>query len=147
MYIPIFGSKEIEALRVENKRLADKANTLEVQLSVRGRSIDEMRVALRNAEEIADSHEQQIGKLKEIIREKDAEIADLKSRLVEKCIRPCNERGAGRKRKATSEQVQLILSLKMEGKSYRHIASVLSAKYGGNWNKSTVRNAHLSAKN
>ena len=143
----IFSNKEFEALQVENRRLADRINTLEVLSSNRAKSIGEMRTARQNAEEKIEFQNQQIKSLEEIIRKKDSEIDNLKRQLAAAHIHPHNERGAGRKRKATPEQTAIILSLRMEGKSYDQIARILNERFGEDWNKTTVRNTHIAAKN
>jgi len=103
-------------------------------------------MALFNNRELeALQHENQ--KLKQEIENQAAEIAELRRQLETAKIRPHNERGAGRKRKATDEQFLLICSLRLKDKSYNYIARVLAEQYGGKWNKTTVRNTFMAEKN
>ena len=75
-----------------------------------------------------------------------AEIQALKEEIAALQTRPHNERNAGRKRKATPEQIEYILSLSADGHSQVKIAKILTEQTGGKWNKSTVRNIIISAK-
>jgi len=121
----LFSKKELERLQHENNALHDKITSLEARLA-----------------NSFPSH-----KVKEVCQEFNNYIDTLESELSALKNRPRNERGAGRKRKATSEQVALILSLSDEGKSHSAIAKILSTEYNEPWNKTTVRNVVLAAKN
>ena len=77
------------------------------------------------------------------ITELEEEIAVLKSNLP---YRPHNERGAGRKHKATTEQRKYILSLYEQGVSQHQIARMMTERTGGKWNKTTIRNIIIAAK-
>ena len=147
MCLRLFGNKEIESPKLENKRLTEKIETLEARLASQGKSVDEQESALRNAEEVAETSAKYTASLEETIKRKDAEIAEIRGLLTAASIRPHNERVAGRKRKATPEQARLILLLKNHGESYAQIARTLTGLFGGDWNKYTVRNTHLSLKN
>ena len=156
----LFNNKLLETLQAENAELKDKIISLETRLSVKDKllsenitTIDEFekKIELLNAEiekyktkltNTYSSH--QVDKVRQVydnfISELESEIAALKDR-------PHNERGAGRKRKATPEQFAMILSLINQGKSYYSIAKILSTEYNKLWNKTTVRNTVLSANN
>ena len=62
-------------------------------------------------------------------------------------IRPHNERGAGRKHRATSEQREYIISLSYQGISQNKIAGIISNQTGEKWNRTTIRNIIIVAKN
>lgn len=155
----LFNNKELEALQTENDRLRDKITTLEVRLSAKDKAIADMRDEIVNLESQADEYRSVIEKYKtsaanfipfheveKIKRELYGEIQALKSELARPQICTHNERGAGRKRKATQEQVNYILSLHADGCSQMKIAKILTEQSGGKWNKSTVRNIIIAAK-
>jgi len=147
MCLRLFGNKDIESLKLENKRLTEKIETLEACLNSQGKNLEELKSALQKAEEIAEASAKYTASLVETVRRKDAEIAEISGLLTAASIRPHNERVAGRKRKATQEQARMILLLKNEGKSYAQIARTLIDLFGGDWNRFTVRNTHLSVNN
>jgi len=139
--MPIFNNKEIEALQAENTALKDKITTFEVRLSARDKKISECDKTIERlngeiekyqAKLSATFSSHEVNKLQE-------EIAALKKR-------PRNERGAGRKPKATPEQRDYIISLFSQGISQNKIAKIMTEQTGDQWNKTTIRNMIISAK-
>lgn len=61
--------------------------------------------------------------------ELENEVANLKKQI-EKLKPKHNERGAGRKPKATKEEIQQIIELREKGKSYRKIAEKVGLSVG-----------------
>lgn len=156
----LFNNKELDAFQAENNQLKDKIATLEVRLSAKDKAIVEMRsqideMTTQNEEyaatidklKIAASNKISFHEVEKIRQEYLSKISALESRLSATQIRPYNERGAGRKRRATPEQVEQILSLSADGYSQVKIARILTEQTGDNWNKSTVRNIILTANN
>ena len=136
----IFNSKEFEALQAENRRLQSELERLRSRAEFNRATIVSLNQGVENFRE-------HILSLQAIIRDKDDEIEDLNRRLAAASVRPHNERGAGRKQRATPEQAALIHSLRMNGGSYGSIAHALTKQFGGEWNKTTVRNNFMAGKN
>jgi len=159
MIMAFFNNKEFEALQAENDKLKDRIALLEVRLSAKDKAIIEMRsqideLEIQNEEyiaaidklEIAASDKISFHEVEKIRREYLSKISALEEQRSALRIRPHNERGAGRKYKATPEQVEYILSLSADGHSQVKIAKILTEQSGEKWNKSTVRNIIISAK-
>jgi hypothetical protein len=121
----LFNSKEFETLQAENAVLKEKNISLETRLS-----------------DSFSSH-----KVKKVCKLYDDRIAKLEEELAALQNRPHNERGAGRKHKATPEQRAYIISLCSQGISQHQIARIMTERTGGKWNKTTVRNIIIAAKN
>ena len=138
--MPLFNNKELEALQSENRRLQTELEQLQTREDFHRTTILSLNQGVEKLRDHLLSQEQDISA-------KDAEISDLAQRLAAVSTRPYNERGAGRKRKATLEQILLIRSLRMEGKSYGAIARILTEQYGDKWNRATVRNTFIAEKN
>ena len=155
----LFNNKEIDALQTENDKLKDKIALLEVRLATKDKAVMEMRLQIdeletRNEEytatidklEIAASNKISFHEIEKIRREYLSKISALEQQIAALRIRPHNERGAGRKSKATPKQVEYSLSLSADGHSQIKIAEILTGQTGDKWNKSTVRNIIISAK-
>jgi predicted nucleic acid-binding Zn-ribbon protein len=121
----LFNSKEFEALQAENAELKEKITSLETRLS-----------------DSFSSH-----KVKKVCQLYDDQIAKFEEEIAALQNRPHNERGAGRKHKATPEQRDYIVSLFSQGVSQHQIARMMTERTGGKWNKTTVRNIIIAAKN
>ena len=154
-----FNNKEFESLQAENNKFKDRIALLEVRLSAKDKAIIEMRSQIDELEtlneeytatidklEIAASNKISFHEVEKIRREYLSKISALEEQRSALRIRPHNERGAGRKYKATPEQVEYILSLSADGHSQVKIAEILTGQTGNKWNKSTVRNIIISAK-
>ena len=167
----IFNSKELDTLRIENKRLqteleqsqyreemsqstitslnqwAEKFReqllAFEKENGEQAAEIKDLRRQLAAAE--FEAHNERFQEFEQKMIEQAAEIKSLRRQLDDAKKKPRNERGAGRSRKTTPEQVNFILSLRTEGKSYSFIANALTEKYGGKWNKTNVRNAIITS--
>ena len=142
----LFNKKELEALQQENTTAKDKIASLETRIATlrkentrQNAEIEELKAKLKNS---FPSHQ-----VRKVTQDLNNQIIVLEDQLVEFQNRPHNERGAGRKNRATPEQVAYILALSREGKSYNAIAKMLSAEYDTPWNKTTVRNIVLAARN
>ena len=136
----LFNNKGLEVLQTENKRLQTEFERLQCREESYKSTISVLNQGVENFREQLLSFQQET-------EDQAAEIAELRRQLADAKINPHNERGAGRSRKATPEQINLILSLRAEGKSYSYIAHALTEKYGGKWNKTNVRNTVTSEKN
>ena len=124
----LFNNKELaalEALQTENAELQEKIAALEERLSD--------SISSHQVKKIRDIYNKYLDELEE-------EIAALKNR-------PHNERGAGRKHKATPEQREYIISLFSQGISQNKIARMMTEQTGGTWNKTTIRNIIIAGKN
>ena len=121
----LFNNKELEALQAENAEFEDKVAELEARLS---NSLSSAHVKMMYQ------------KFNDYITELEEEIAVLKNR-------PHNERGAGRKHKATPEQREHIISLFSSGISQNKIARMMTEQTGDQWNKTTIRNIIIAGKN
>ena len=74
-------------------------------------------------------------------------ISELEEEIAALQTRPHNERGAGRKHKATPEQREYIISLFSQGISQNKIARMMTEQTGSQWNKTTIRNMIIAEKN
>ena len=77
----------------------------------------------------------------------DKEIDKLEKEIATLKTRTHNERGAGRKHRATPEQREYIISLSTQGVSQNKIAGIMTNQTGAKWNKTTIRNIIITAKN
>ena len=85
--------------------------------------------------------------VKRICLEYEKYIAELEDEIEAiRANRLHNERGAGRKPKATPEQREYILSLASQGISHYQIARIMTKQTGGKWNKTTIRNMVIASK-
>jgi len=167
----LFNNKELEALQIENKQLRTELERARegaafsqsnIEALVRG--TEKLREQLlsfeqKNEEQATEieslhrqlvdaefkAHNERFQGFEQKMIEQAAEIKSLRRQLDDAKKKPRNERGAGRSRKTTPEQVDFILSLRTEGKSYSFIANALTEKYGGKWNKTNVRNAIITS--
>ena len=128
----LFNSKEIESLQAENAELRDKIVHLENEI---------MEYKSKLAKYISPEH------FKKHFQSLSSYATDLEEQIAALENRPHNERGAGRKHKATPEQREHILSLFSSGVSQNKIARILSEQTGVRWNKTTVRNIIIASKN
>jgi len=153
----LFNNKLLETLQIENTELKDKIISLETRLSIKDKVLSENRIAIDELEKQIELLNIEIEKYKfklansfsshqvnKVRQYYDNYISEIESEIAALQNRPHNERGAGRKRKATPEQIEMILSLVNQGKSYYAIAKILSDEYNERWNKTTVRNTVLS---
>ena len=86
--------------------------------------------------------------VKRICLEYEKYIAELEEEIATiKANRSHNERGAGRKPKATPEQREHILSLASQGISHYQIARMITAQTSDKWNKTTIRNMIIASEN
>lgn len=153
------NKQDFEFLQSENEQLQEKASSLEIRLSVKEKGLKEKQKRIAKLEQKVNDLTTKLEKYKpttspnlffhdmENLRQQHAiEIAKLEQKISALQIRPHNERGAGRKPKATSTQRDFILSLFAQGVSQVKIAKILTEQSGDKWNKSTVRNIILRAK-
>ena len=143
----LFNNKEFETLQAENQRLLADIERLRSELKISQDREAFYKSTIMTYEQATENFRQRLLSQEQEITEKDAEIAELTRQLATVSARPHNERGAGRKYRATPEQRALILSLKNDGLGYGSIASILSERYGTAWNKTTIRNTVLAEKN
>jgi len=136
----LFSNKELEALQIENKRLRTELE----RMQCREESYKSTISALNQG---VEKFREQLLSFQRETENQAAEITELRRQLANAKKKPHNERGAGRSRKATAEQINFILFLRAEGKSYDYIAHALTEKYGGKWNKTNVRNTVIAEKN
>lgn len=78
-----------------------------------------------------EEHEKEIALLKAQYENKLTEIKNQHKRLN-------NERGAGRKRKATKEVIRRVMTLRAEGLSQQSIAQIVSAELGLSISRTTI---------
>lgn len=153
------NKQDFESLQTENEQLQEKLSSLEIRLSVKEKGLAEKQKRIAELEQQVGDLETSLEKHKpttspnlfsheiESLRQQHSlEIAKLEQKITALQIRPHNERGAGRKQKATPEQRDFILSLFSQGVSQVKIAKILAEQSGEKWNKSTVRNIILSVK-
>jgi len=138
--LAVFNNKELEALQAENLRLQGEIERLQDREAF-------YKSTIKTYEQATENFRQRLLLQEQAILGKDAEIAELTQQIPTINTRPHNERGAGRKYRATPEQRALILSLKKDGVGYGGIARILSERYGAAWNKTTVRNTVLAERN
>lgn len=152
--------QEVEVLEEEIQNLHGKLSTCELRLKHRDDTISTQRKQMEKLNDDLSAKDKEISVcqgtskifvskiefLSNQIQILQSENTQLREQITATPIRPHNERNAGRKHKATSEQVQYILSLFSEGHSQVKIAKILSEQSGDKWNKSTVRNIIISAK-
>jgi len=136
----LFNNKELEALQIENKQLRTELERLQCR-----EELNKSTISAYN--EGVEKYREQLLSFQQETEEQATEITELRRQLDAAKMKPRNERGAGRNRKATPEQINLILSLRTEGKSYEHIAHAMTEKYGGSWNKTNIRNTAIAEKN
>ena len=146
-YMPFFNNKEFEALQTENLRLQTEIERLRSELKITQDREAFYKSTIKIYEQATENFRQRLLSQEQEILDKDAEIAKLTRQLASTSVRPHNERGAGRKYRATPEQRELILSLKNDGLGCGGIVRILSEHYGAAWNKTTVRNAIMAEKN
>ena len=127
----LFNNKEIESLQAENAELRDKIVHLENEIE---------KYKSRLAKYISPE------KFKKHFQSLSNYATDLEEQIAILETRPHNERGAGRKHKATPEQREHILSLFSSGVSHNKIARMMTEQTGGKWNKTTVRNIIIASK-
>ena len=128
----LFNNKEIESLQAENMELKNKIVHLKNEI---------MKYESRLAKYISPEH------FKKHFQSLSNYATDLEEQIAALETRPHNERGAGRKHKATSEQREHILSLFSSGVSQNKIARIITEQTGEKWNKTTVRNIIIASKN
>ena len=156
----LFNNKEHEALQAENAMLKEKIISFETRLSVKDKNLSECRATIDELEERIERLNAEIEKnkskpsdtyssnqVKRICQEYNDYISQLEEDISTLKIRPHNERGAGRKRKATPEQREHILSLFSSGISQNKIARMMTEQTGSQWNKTTIRNIIIAEKN
>ena len=149
----LFNKKEFESLQAENAELKDKIILLEARLSARDKKLSECNDTIEqlNAEikkykvQLTDTFSSH--QVKNLQQQFNKYISELENEIAALKNRPHNERGAGRKHKATSEQRNYILSLFEQGISQYKIARMMTEQTGGKWNKTTVRNIIIAANN
>jgi uncharacterized coiled-coil protein SlyX len=144
----------------DNAVFEDKIASFEKQLSSKDKALSESKkmIAELTAEvkelknrlenmlseerikQVCDFYGEQISELNDAVSKLEEENASLKTR-------PHNERGAGRKHKATPEQREQILLLSSQGINHNRIARMMTEQTGGKWNKTTIRNIVIAAKN
>lgn len=152
--------QDLEELQVVISKLHKQITAYEAQLETRANQIEHMQKELIDLQNMRNSQDK-------LIADKEAEIADLEARLVnyvhiekynqlierlEKAEyiaknRLHNERGAGRKPKATEEQGSYILKLYADGHNFNQIAKIMTEKTGSKWNRVTVRNIVIAKNN
>jgi predicted nucleic acid-binding Zn-ribbon protein len=146
-------------LQPDNAVLEEKIVSLEKQLSTKNKAlseskkmikdlsveVEELKTKLANMlsdekiKQVCDFYGEEISKLNDAVSKLEEENASLKTR-------PHNERGAGRKYKATPEQREQILLLSSQGINHNQIARMMTEQTGGKWNKTTIRNIVISAR-
>lgn len=94
------------------------------------RQIDRLRDQLRNTISVVE-HEKQLALVQ---REYEGKLMEIKNQQK----KSHNERGAGRKRKATKEVVQRVMALREEGLSQQAIALTVSDELGISISRTTV---------
>jgi len=117
--------KEYEALAQENRALLEKIQKLEEYA-------DFAENTLNNQRNIIGSRNNELCDLKALNQHLEDELKTL--RATPRKIH--NERGAGRKRLATDEQIFRILELHNDGYSLSQIVKELNLP----WNKGTIKN-------
>jgi len=148
----IFNRKEFEILQAENTALKDKIATLEVRLSARNTALSEYKNKVEELEELIEDYQHKLSnsysshKVKQVRQGYEEHISALEKEIDTLQNRPHNERGAGRKHKATPAQTDYILSLFSQGISQNKIAQMMTEQTGGKWNKTTIRNIIIRAK-
>lgn len=156
----IVNKKEFENLETENFALKEKITILETRLSVKDKALTEYRLKIealqteidvlevelekRSRDNLEQSFLHQLGELK---AKHSTETATLHQKICDLQIHPHNERGAGRKEKATPERKELIIKLFSKGISQNKIARILTEQSGEKWNKTTVRNIIIAKQN
>jgi predicted nucleic acid-binding Zn-ribbon protein len=149
----LFNNKELEALQTENTELKDKIATLEVRLSTREKALSEHKQTIDKLTAEAEKYKAELSnsfpshRVEKVKQYYEDIISKLEDEVAVLQARPHNERGAGRKHRATPEQRDCILSLFSSGISQNQIARMMTEQTGGKWNKTTVRNIIISAKN
>ena len=155
----LFSNKELEALQSENRSLKDKVATFETRLSAKDKALSEYKTHVGELEGKIERLKSEIEKNKtelsksfsshkvEKLREYyEKYIDELEEQLAAPQTRIHNERGAGRKHKATPKQREYIISLFSQGVSQYKIARMMTEQTGGKWNKTTVRNIIIAGK-
>jgi chromosome segregation ATPase len=148
----LFNNKELESLQAENTELKDKIATLEVRLSARDKTLSEHRQTIDRLTAEAEKHKIELSnsfpshRVEKVKRYYEGIISKLEDEVAALQSRPHNERGAGRKHKATPEQRDYILSLFSSGISQNQIARMMTEQTGEKWNKTTIRNIVVSEK-
>jgi chromosome segregation ATPase len=148
----LFNKKEVEALQAENAKLNDKIILLEARLSARDTALREYRDMVEKLTAEVEGYKTKMTKnyasrqIKNLQQHYDHSIDKLQEEIVALKIRPHNERGAGRKHKATPEQRDYIVSLFSSGISQNKIARMMSEQTNDKWNKTTIRNIIISSK-
>ncbi len=94
------------------------------------RQIDRLRDQLRNTISVVE-HERQLALVQ---REYETNLTV----IINQQKKPHNERGAGRKRKATKEVIQRVIALRKEGLSQQNIALAVSDELGIAISRTTV---------
>ena len=156
----LFSKKEIEALQCENDSLKEKIISLETRLSAKDKLILEYKTMIDEFEQQTERLNSEVKKykctaadtfsshqVKKLHQQYNDYISELEEKIYSSQTHPHNERGAGRKYKATSEQRDYIVSLFSQGISQNKIARMMTEQTGGKWNKTTIRNIIISAKN
>lgn len=115
--------KTLEQLQAELDREKEYTTKL-------NRQIDRLREQLRNTISVVE-HERLLAVAQCRYETELTEIKNQQQRLH-------NERGAGRKRKATKEVVQRVLALREEGLSQQNIAHAVSEELGVTISRTTV---------
>lgn len=115
--------KTIEQLQVELDREKEYTTRL-------NRQIDCLRDQLRNTISLAE-HEKLLAAVK---GDYDAKLTEIKIQHQ----KPHNERGAGRKRKATKEMMERVKALHVKGLSQQNIAQAVSDELGISISRTTV---------
>ena len=149
----LFNNKEFETLQTENTELKAEVSSLRIQLNMNGINLIEANQMIEklsaeverfnskrlkniSSHQVENACQNYINKISKLEKEIDA----LQNR-------PHNERGAGRKHKATPEQSDYIISLFSQGISQNKIAKIMTEQTGDKWNKTTIRNIIIRSKN
>ena len=154
----LFSKKEFEILQAKNEVLESRIAVLEFNISLNDKLLSEREAKIRELEnkiellniEIKEHENRQdfsSHHVKKFHEDYDKEIDKLEKEISTLKTRPHNERGAGRKHRATPEQREYIISLSAQGVSQNKIAGIMMNQTGAKWNKTTIRNIIISAKN
>jgi chromosome segregation ATPase len=148
----LFNKKEAEALQAENAKLNDKIILLEARLSARDTALREYRDMVEKLTAEIEGYKTKMTKnyasrqIKNLQQQYDHSIDKLQGEIASLKIRPHNERGAGRRHKATREQRDYIIALFSSGINQNKIARIMSEQTNDKWNKTTIRNIIISSK-
>ena len=148
----LFNNKEIETVQTENAELKNKILTLEVRLSAKNKILSENKIELEKLTAELEKCKTELSnsfpshRVEKVRQYYDDYISKLEKQVTILQTRPHNERGAGRKHKATQEQREYIISLFSQGISQNRIARIMTEQTGDKWNKTTIRNIVIAAR-